>query len=304
MKARNLCFLLFVILSATVFWIPLTTLVNLSSHDEAYSYILLIPLISLFLIYLERRKVFLNVQHSVSVGPILLLIGITLYYAARRLSLQLSQNDNLSMVVFSAVVIWMAGFVLCYGVQAFRSAAFPLLFLFLMIPIPSFLLRELILALQKGSAATAYGLFRLAGVPVLREGFSFSLPGVDIEIAEQCGGIRSGLALFIASLVAAQLFLRSGWRRACLTAAIIPIVIFKNGVRIVTISLLAVYVDSSYLSGRLHRYGGIPFGLLAIAILAPLLRLLRKSEKRSSQKGPLEPTITLSVRKQPEPQMQ
>ena len=173
MKARNLCFALFVILSAPVFWIPLTTLVKLSFHDEAYSYILLIPFTSLFLAHLDRRKIFRTLEYSFSVGPILLLIGITLYYAARRLSLQLNQNDNLSMVVFSAVVVWMAGFVLCYGVQAFRSAAFPLLFLFLMIPIPSFLLRELILALQKGSAATAYALFRLAGVPVSGKGSRF-----------------------------------------------------------------------------------------------------------------------------------
>ena len=49
-----------------------------------------------------------------------------------------------------------------------------------------------------------------------------------------------GFSVLYATLVAAQLFLRSGWRRACVTAAIIPIVIFKNGVRIVAISLLAV----------------------------------------------------------------
>src|SRR2546430_10377544 len=40
-------------------------------------------------------------------------------------------------------------------------------------------------------------LFRseLLGVPVLRTDFTFSLPGLTIEVARECSGIRSSLAL-------------------------------------------------------------------------------------------------------------
>ena len=59
----------------------------------------------------------------------------------------------------------------------------------------------------------------------------------------------------------------------------IPIGIFKNAVRIVTLSYLGVYVDRAYLEGRLHhQYGGLVFSSLALFLVVPLLILLRKSE--------------------------
>ena len=51
-----------------------------------------------------------------------------------------------------------------------------------------------------------------------------------------------------------------------------------NGIRIVTLSTLAIYADPSFLTGKLHNEGGFVFFLLALAILAPVLWLLQRSE--------------------------
>jgi uncharacterized membrane protein len=50
--------------------------------------------------------------------------------------------------------------------------------------------------------------------------------------------------------------------------------------RIVTLSLLGIYIDQRILYGELHKSGGIPFFIVALAMLAPVLWFLRKSEKR------------------------
>ena len=147
-----------------------------------------------------------------------------------------------------------------------------------MIPIPTVVFDKIVFALQKGSSEMTYVLFKLFGVPVFRQGFKFSLPGVEIEIAKECSGIRSSLALFITGILAAHVFLRSGWRMIVLSLAMIPLAIFKNAVRIVTLSWLGVYVDRSFLYGRLHQQGGILFALIALAIFVPLLFVLQKSE--------------------------
>ena len=157
---------------------------------------------------------------------------------------------------------------------------FPLLFLFLMAPIPDVLLNRVIVWLQQGSAEVSYAVFQLVGVPVFRTGFVFALPGVTIEIARECSGIRSSLALLITSLLAGHLFLRSAWTKAVFTLAAIPLLIVKNGIRIVTLSLLSIYVDPSFLTGNLHHQGGILFFLLALVILLPLLWLLQQHERR------------------------
>ena len=151
-----------------------------------------------------------------------------------------------------------------------------------MIPIPTAALDNTVLALQEGSAIATYALFKLLRVPVLwQQHFKFVLPGVEIEIAKECSGIRSSLSLFITSILAGYLFLQSTWRRLFFSLFTIPVVIFKNAVRIVTLSCLGVYVDPGFLHGRLHHYGGLPFSLVSLAILVPLLFALQKGETPS-----------------------
>jgi exosortase len=215
---------------------------------------------------------------------LLLLPGIILYCIVETWSFSINQKNRLSLAVLAIVVVWIAGFVLGYGTRSFRAAIFPLFFLLLMIPLPEAVLDKLVFVLQKGSAETTYALFQLFGVPVFWQDFKFSLPGVDIEIAKECSGIRSTLALFITGLLAGHVFLQTGWRKVVLSLSMIPIAIFKNAIRIVTISTLGVYVDQSFLYGKLHHQGGLLFALIAFAILIPFLFALQKSERHSQTK--------------------
>ena len=278
---QHLWFLLWLALSLALFVAPLTGLVRLASHDDRYSYVALIPLISAYLVYLSRHKIFLESRPCLRVGISLLLVAIVLYGIVRVHSSSLGQSAGLSLEVLAIVLVWIAGFVCCYGTQPAKAAVFPLAFLALAIPLPPSLLERAVVSLQRGSAEMAHGLFKLTGIPVLRQGFIFSLPGIDIEIAEQCSGIRSSLSLFITSILAGHLVLRSTWRRLWLCFLTVPIVIFKNAIRIVTISWLGVYVNRSLFVGSLHRISGLVFSPLALIILACLLFALHKSEQKA-----------------------
>jgi exosortase/archaeosortase family protein len=59
---------------------------------------------------------------------------------------------------------------------------------------------------------------------------------------------------------------------------VVPIVIFKNGLRIATLSILAINVNPAFLHGRLHSQGGFVFFIIALLPMALVLRLLQKSE--------------------------
>jgi exosortase len=141
-------------------------------------------------------------------------------------------------------------------------------------------LNQITLGLQKGSADVSYLLFKISGIPVFRQGFRFSLPSVEIEIAEQCSGIRSSLAMVVTTILAGHMFLRSWWSKGLLVLFTIPVVIFKNSVRIVVISALGVYVNRAFLYGDLHRRGGLLFALLGLLILVPALAVLQRAERR------------------------
>jgi exosortase len=281
LTANHLWFALFSILSLLAFAGSLGALVRLAAQDDRYSHVLLIPVMSVSLVYLRRRTIFASPRYCPSKSAPLLVIGIALYYLAQTQFPTLNSNDHLSVVVLAMVLVWTAGFMLCYGAQSSRAALFPLSFLLLMVPIPTVALDNTILFLQKGSAVATYALFKMLRVPVLWQDFRFVLPGVQIEIAKECSGIRSSQSIFITSLLAGYVFLQSNWRRVAFSLVTIPVVIFKNAVRIVTLSCLGVYVDPSFLHGKLHHYGGLPFSLVSLAILVPLLFGLQKRETAS-----------------------
>lgn len=185
---------------------------------------------------------------------------------------------SLSAATAWILLLFIGIFILCYGTRPVRAAHFPILFLILMVPIPKPALDRMTVLLQRASCETTYLLMTLGSAPVLRNGFVLSLERGSIEVARECSGIHSTIGLLIGSIVAGHLFLRSGWKKAFLAFSVVPVSIFKNAVRIVCLYWLGTHTDKRFLTGELHRYGGIPFSLVALAILGPLLWMLRKSD--------------------------
>jgi exosortase/archaeosortase family protein len=112
----------------------------------------------------------------------------------------------------------------------------------------------------------------------------FEFSNVAVQVDEVCSGIRSSLALIIMSVIVGHLFLRSGWNRLLLALSIGPITVFKNALRIVSITLLANYVDIKFVSDHwFHRSGGVPFFAAAMVMFIPIVWVLRKSERRETR---------------------
>jgi exosortase len=270
--------------------VPLAWLFRAAYRDDTFSYIVFVPLVSIYLLYEDRKKIFGPVTGSPIPGVVLSSVGILLYLAARKGPVGPSVPlDSFALYALSAV-LFLAGILgVLTAAAGLWAARFPLLFLLFMVPIPEMILGPVVRFLQVGSAEVSYWVFRSVGVPIFRDGFLFALPGLAIEVAEQCSGIHSGISLFLVAILAGHIFLKSGWRKLALVAAAVPITIAKNGLRIVTLGLLGAYVDRQVLSGPLHKAGGIPFFGVALVMLAVALWALRRGDSRKtgrSQSGP------------------
>ena len=281
LPVRHGCFVLLVIAALALFRNPVSALASLAVHDERYSYIAFIPFISAFLIYLDSGRIFRDSSSSRALAAGVASLAIGAFWIFR--GLDSSPNAAvLPLLIASLVVLWIGLFTLCYGAAASKIAAFPLLFLVLCVPPPAGVMGGIVVALQRASADMSYLLFKALGVPVLRQGFVFSLPGLDIEVAEQCSGIRSSLSLLIAGILASHLVLHSTWKKICLSLLTIPIVIAKNALRIVVLALLGAYVDREILFGRMHKNSGLLFSPLSLLVMAWFLFMLYRSEKKRS----------------------
>ena len=277
LRDRTFNFFLYCILSLLLFRGVLASLVALGWNDNRYSQIIVVPFLCLALIWLERRRVFSDVQYQPWAAA-LVVLGVALYFITSVWSEDLGPSLGLLLSGSSIVLTWIAGFILIYGARSARAAVFPLGLLLFAIPAPPGLIELAEVTLQKGSAEVTHVLFQVLSIPVHREGLVFSLPGVSIEVAKECSGIRSAIALLITALLLSYIFLRSNWRRACCILLVVPIAIFKNAIRIAMLSWLAVYVSQDYLTGNLHHRGGILFSTISIALLLPVIWLLRRGE--------------------------
>ena len=267
--------------SLLIGWRPLVDTLALALRNDAYTYILLILPISIALILLDWRSLRPIVAPNIRAGCALLAIAVSVAGFMIGRSTSLPFDVQLSIRMFALVLSWIGSFVLCFGSRASRSVLFPLCFLFGLVPFPQFALNEIVHLLQQGSAFAAYVLFAAAGVPVAQDGIMLTVPGLTIEVAQECSSIRSSSMLLVTTIVLAQLFLRSPWRRALVIGAAVVLSVAKNGLRILTIVMLGTRVNPAYLTGRFHREGGIVFFLIALIGVFVLLWILRPRENLS-----------------------
>ena len=239
-------------------------------------------MISAWVVFLERDRIFKALGSDGLAGSLLLAAAAVVALAAFSMGSRSSTANQLSVYIFALLLVWVAGFAFFFGRRSLERARFPLVFLLLTIPIPDFILDKVIYLLQKGSAEIAAVLFDWSGVPVLRDGFVFHLARVNIEVARECSGIRSSLVLFITSILAANLFLKTPWRRVVLIAVVIPLAILRNGFRIFVIGLLCVHLGPQMIHSLIHRRGGPLFFVLSLIPFLFLLWLLRRGDTRES----------------------
>jgi exosortase len=265
-----------VLTSLLVFWAPLHRVLHFAGNSE-FSYIPLIPAISGFLILSRRHSIFREAKPSPLLGSVVVGIGVSASILVIVFQ-NLITPERLSLQMFGIVIIWWGLFIFCYGLQAAQKAMLPLGLLLFVIPPPELAAGAVVAFLQHASAILSYQLFRMIGVPALRDGMVISLPQLTIEVAPECSGIRSSMSLLIVTLAAADLYLGYRLNRILLALLVVPLCILKNGIRIVTLSTLALYVDPSFLTGPLHHQGGILFFLLACMILAGIVVVMGRCE--------------------------
>lgn len=276
-----------------IFLTPLGHLVDHSLSSDLYSHILLIPIVSIYLAWDTNR---LNPipdslpNYKLAILPLALaLVSLYAFFQTSADPLQEAQIENYlaySIFAYASLVISLAFFV--FGRKTIQAQLFPILFLLLLTPFPA-PVREAIQAFfQYTSAEVSYWFIKIAGIPIQREGLVFYMPTINMEVAPQCSGLRSSLVLFIVSLLAAFLFLKTPWKRALFVSLFVPIGILRNGIRILVLAWQCFHIDPQMIDGWFHKHGGQPLFAVTLIPVFLILWLLRRSEKTKSNLTKLE----------------
>jgi len=225
-----------------------------SSVDD-YSHGFLVAPLSLYFAW-ERRRALkrATIQPSwwgllpLALGSLSLMIG--------RLGVELT-------AMRASFVLTLIGLqVLLLGRQVFRILAFPMLFLFFMVPLPESLVNVIAFPLQLVAADFAVQALHLLHIPALREGNIIHLAETQLFVAEACAGLRSLMALGALSVVFAYFFRKNPIERILIVASAIPIAIFVNAFRVALTGYLAHRMGAVAAEGLIHQTEGFfTFGL-------------------------------------------
>jgi exosortase len=208
----------------------------------------------------------------------------TLALAIGRLGVELTAMRTGFVLTLIGLVI------LLLGHAVFRVLAFPLLFLFLMVPLPQSLVNVIAFPLQLVAADLAVGSLHAIGIPALREGNIIQLASTQLFVAEACSGLRSLMALGTLGVVFAYFFRRRAAERLVIVLSAIPIAILVNAFRVGLTGYLTHRYGSAMAEGVIHQTEGFfTFGLAFAVLLleAWLLQLLwpRAWRGRGARRG-------------------
>ncbi|MDB6169014.1 MAG: exosortase VPDSG-CTERM-specific [Verrucomicrobia bacterium] len=284
---RGLIVLVAVLVAA--FAVPLYRLLRFSIGHELYSHIVLIPVISAYLVWQLRATLPPPTAPRRGLAAALFAAGFAILLSTLvivRTVPRLAAEDILAVTTLAFLCMLAGALAWHLGRATFRLLLFPLCFLAFMIPLPVAALDWVEGMLQIGSAIAARAYFALAGTTVFSRGLIFQLPGITLQVAPECSGIHSSLALLITSILAGYFFLRSPARRWILALAVIPLALLRNGFRVFVIGELCVRFGPHMIDSYIHRHGGPIFFVLSLIPFFFLLFWLVRQEGSSRPAPP------------------
>ena len=226
---------------------------------DASSYGMLVPPITLYIVYLRRETTLSIPAQSDLRGLTLLSLGCLVFLAGK-----LSAEFFLARISF---VILLAGLTWTFwGFKRFKSLAFPFILLATMVPLPGIVYNTAAAPLQLFASSIATTVAQAFGVSIYRDGNVIHLATTSLGVAEACSGLNSLSALVVGSLLLGFLEDASILGRMLLFGLSIPLAIAVNVLRVAGTAILADY-HMEFAMGFYHMLSGwlvfvLGFGLL------------------------------------------
>lgn len=108
-KGRNRMFFLFAATMFILFSLPLYSLVRFALGDDTFSYIPLIPLVSAWFFWENRKEIFSEREEWYPIGGALIAVAIVLYIYGASQGGRLPENTYLMVMSLSLVACWTGG---------------------------------------------------------------------------------------------------------------------------------------------------------------------------------------------------
>ena len=225
-------------------------------NNETFSHGLLILPISAWLVW-RNRQVISNTDLEPSLlGLVGLVIGAFGWLLGSLADVHVVQH-------LGVVTMLVASIPMVFGIALTKSFAFPVAFLFFMVPAGDFLVPML---MQHTADVTIFAL-QFSGIPVFRENMHFTLPTGRWSVVEACSGLRYVIAALVLAFMFAYLNYRSWTKKTLFIFLCLVVAIVANWARAYMVVLVGHFSSMKYGTGNDHiYYGWFFFGIVMFVI--------------------------------------
>jgi exosortase len=241
-------------------------------ENDNNSHGLIVPFISLLLIWKKRNKIDLKNIKKTGLGLVVLIVSLMLYI--------IGYAGGFEILPRLTIVTTLIGLVIYnLGLNNFIVIAFPLCFLFFMVPIPVSIVGIVSFPLQLIVTKLSSILINSLSIPVFRSGNMLYFTEASLEVVEACSGIRSLVAYLMIGVLFSHIMNGSLKRKSIIIFSAIPLAFTVNLFRVTFSGVLAHIFGGNIARGFLHEFSGISIFILGFVILCFFYYLLEKSSK-------------------------
>ena len=250
------------------YWPVLKSMAVQWIHNDDFSHgILILPLAG-YIVWQRRKKLATLMPQTDwrGLGVMALAIGL---YILGELGAELFTTRAAIIILCIGAVWWL------YGLRVLHELVFPLLLLFLMLPLPGFIYRNLTFGLQILSSTLSVNLLNALGYIAYREGNIIDMGFGQFQVVEACNGLRFIMPMLTLGVLFAFMQPQVWWKRAVLVAITIPLAMVTNVLRIVATGILAMYLGTGVAQGFFHDFSGWAVFMASFALFGLFALLLR-----------------------------
>jgi exosortase D (VPLPA-CTERM-specific) len=257
-----------------LYWPVITQLVQQLAHDEDFSYGLLLPFVSAYLIYLNWPELRRTPLEPSWLGLVIMAMGLSLYMAGK-LAAEV-YSARISFPIFISGILVLTG-----GWKFVRLLAFPLILLILMLPLPSIATATLTFPLQLISSRLAATFLRALGYPLLLQGNVIDLGVRQLQVVAACSGLRYILSLLALGIIFSHFYQRRLWKAVILLVSLVPAAILANACRVAAMGIYPALQE-----GFWHSFTGWLIFIFCFGFLALLNKGLNILEPQTQERAP------------------
>jgi len=251
-----------------------SSLVNTWLNHSDNSHGILVPLVSAYFLWQQKNKIKAVQFEPYPWGGVILLISLFLYL--------LGFAGGIEVISRSMIILSLIGLVLfVLGKATFSLLAFPLCFLFFMVPVPDSILSLVSFPLQLFATKVSAFIIQGLAIPAYREGNMLYFAQTQLEVAEACSGIRSIMSFGMLSFIFAYMMDKVWWKRIVLVISTIPLALFANIVRVTGTGILAHFYGDKVARGFLHEFSGLAifaFGFVLLLLEYAILNKIKRDQ--------------------------